>query len=139
MNSVSTTISMGSANIAGMPKSCGLIQARAVTPMRGLSPNPLPAPTRVTSKVTGAVLPISVIWPSTLPLAASVWRKAVETKVASGKRGAFRNLSPASWLAKSFTLEVIDSIFTWTDKVERATAAGSHVSVPATRSKRKTL
>src|SRR6185369_14781427 len=111
-NSMSMTISIGSANMTGIAKSCGLIQPVAWMPMRGWPPKPLPAPIRVTSNVTGAVLPSRVSWPSIVPSVAPAWRNAVEAKVISGKRGAFRNAEPASSLAKPLTLEVIDSVLT---------------------------
>jgi hypothetical protein len=100
---------------------------------------PLPAPTRVTSKVSGTVLPMRVNWPSTLPWSGSVWRKAVETKVASGKALDFRNPSPASSRAKPGTLVAMEPVRTLAVSFEAAGSAGSQVRVPVTVSNRKML
>ncbi len=107
--------------------------------MRGRSAKPLPAPTSSTSNVTGLVLPISVSWPSTLPRRVLIWRKALDTKVASGKAADFRKLLPESSWAKPLTLEVIDAVSTLAVSEALAGLAGSHFMVPLTLSKRKML
>ena len=108
--------------------------------MRGRSATkPLPAPTSSTSNVTALVLPISVSWPSTLPRRVLICRKALDSKVASGKAVDFRKLLPESSWAKSLTLEVIDAVWTFAVSEELAGLAGSHFSVPLTLSKRKML
>src|SRR4029453_10249884 len=106
-NSTSITISIESPNSGSRPKSTGLMVPRALTPMRGRSAKPLPAPTSSTSNVTGLVLPISVSWPSTLPRRVLIGRKALDTKVASGKAADFRELLPGGSRAQPLTLEVV--------------------------------
>src|SRR5262245_5061272 len=138
-NSTSTTISMASPNSGGRPKSTGLMLPLALTPTRGRSAKPLPAPTSSTSNVTGLVLPIRVSWPSTLPRRVLICRNAVDTNVASGNAADFRKLLPASSWAKPLTLDVIDAVSTLAVSEALAVLTGSHFSVPLTRSKRKML
>src|SRR4029077_13261468 len=119
-----------SPNNGGRPKSTGLMAPRALTPRRGRSAKPLPAPISSTSKVTGLVLPISVSGPSTVPRRVLIGRKALDTNVASGKATDFRKLLPESSWAKPLTLEVIDAVSTLAVIEELAGLAGSHFRVP---------